>query len=94
MSRRGFLGGLLAAPAIVRAESLMKIWVPPKEVLVPQDPRRYLAKNRNFAHNYGVQGEISRILFPACVVQMCEEAFVRALEVPPGFSKLLTIEHE
>lgn len=32
MNRRGFLGGLIgvvAAPAIVRAESLMKIWVPP-----------------------------------------------------------------
>ena len=33
MNRRGFLGaalGLLAAPAIVRAESLMKVWVPPQ----------------------------------------------------------------
>jgi len=58
MNRRGFLGGLLAAPAIVRAESLMKIWVPPKEVLVPQDPRRYLAKNRMFAVNYGIQGHV------------------------------------
>lgn len=32
IQRRSFLGGILAlsaAPAIVRAESLMKIWVPP-----------------------------------------------------------------
>jgi hypothetical protein len=32
MRRRSFLAGLLAgaaAPAIVRAESLMKLWVPP-----------------------------------------------------------------
>jgi hypothetical protein len=34
-SRRGFLGAILAAaaaPAIVRAESLMKIYVPPQEL--------------------------------------------------------------
>lgn len=38
ISRRGLLfgaGALLAAPAIVRAESLMKIWVPPKRGLWP-----------------------------------------------------------
>lgn len=36
MNRRGFLTGILAlgaAPAIVRAESLMKIWVPPQDIL-------------------------------------------------------------
>lgn len=36
MNRRNFLLGsaaIVAAPAIVRAESLMKIWVPPAEVL-------------------------------------------------------------
>ena len=35
-TRRGFLLGMLAlgaTPAIVRAESLMRIWVPPQEVL-------------------------------------------------------------
>lgn len=38
MNRRGFLGGLIgvvAAPAVVRAESLMKIWVPPSNVVLP-----------------------------------------------------------
>lgn len=38
MNRRGFLTGILAlgaAPAIVRAESLMKIWTPPKELILP-----------------------------------------------------------
>ncbi len=38
MNRRGFLGGLVgvvAAPAIVRAESLMKIWVPPQGIVLP-----------------------------------------------------------
>lgn len=33
MNRRGFLGAILAgaaAPAVVKAESLMKIWVPPE----------------------------------------------------------------
>lgn len=36
MNRRFFLNGVIAvaaAPAIVRAESLMKIFVPPKEIL-------------------------------------------------------------
>ena len=35
-TRRGFLTGMLAlgaAPAIVRAESLMRLWVPPQEIL-------------------------------------------------------------
>lgn len=35
MNRRGFLTGLVgvvAAPAIVRSESLMKLWVPPQEI--------------------------------------------------------------
>jgi hypothetical protein len=38
MNRRGFLSAILAtatAPAIVRAESLMKIAVPEKKILVP-----------------------------------------------------------
>lgn len=29
LNRRGFLGALLAAPAIVKAENIMRIWVPP-----------------------------------------------------------------
>lgn len=46
-SRRGFLLGLttaFAAPAIVRAESLMKLWVPPApKLIVLDDPwRTYL----------------------------------------------------
>ena len=35
-TRRGFLTGILAlgaAPAIVRAESLMRLWVPPQELV-------------------------------------------------------------
>ena len=36
-NRRGFFGAMLAAaaaPAIVRAESLMKIYVPPQEIVL------------------------------------------------------------
>jgi|LakMenEpi03Aug12_release.lakeMendotaPanAssembly.Ray.scaffolds.fasta_scaffold2345287_1 hypothetical protein len=43
VSRRGFLTGMLAlgaAPAIVRAESLMRLWVPPQEVLTLDAIRR------------------------------------------------------
>lgn len=37
-SRRGFLFGIgaaLAAPAIVRADTLMKLWVPKPAIIVP-----------------------------------------------------------
>ena len=37
-SRRSFLAGLVAAaaaPAIVRSESLMKLWVPAQDIIVP-----------------------------------------------------------
>jgi len=37
VSRRGFLTGMLAlgaAPAIVRAESLMRLWVPPQALTI------------------------------------------------------------
>jgi len=37
MNRRGFLktsGFIIAAPAIVRAENIMKIWTPPKDDLI------------------------------------------------------------
>lgn len=34
MQRRDFLGALFTAPAIVKAENIMKLWVPPKVVPV------------------------------------------------------------
>lgn len=43
VSRRGFLTGMLAlgaAPAIVRAESLMRIWVPPQRNVLTLDMMR------------------------------------------------------
>lgn len=36
LNRRGFLGALLAAPAIVKAENIMRIWVPPAPKVVPR----------------------------------------------------------
>lgn len=39
LSRRGFLTSCLAlcaAPAIVRAENLMKLWVPPQRLILPE----------------------------------------------------------
>lgn len=38
ISRRGFLGALLAAPAIVRAESLMKVVAPKQTIWTAYDP--------------------------------------------------------
>lgn len=43
-NRRGFLGSIFAAaaaPAIVRAESLMKIYVPPQEILLLEAGQGY-----------------------------------------------------
>ncbi len=37
-TRRSFIGGLVAAaaaPALVRSESLMKLWVPPQDIILP-----------------------------------------------------------
>jgi hypothetical protein len=45
MNRRQFLQGsaaLFCAPAIVRAESLMKIWVPDNEIILPSQRDIYL----------------------------------------------------
>jgi len=39
-SRRGFLFGIgaaLAAPAVVRADTLMKLWVPKPAIIVPSN---------------------------------------------------------
>lgn len=39
INRRSFLKGLGilgAAPAIVKAENIMKIWTPPKDIILPQ----------------------------------------------------------
>ena len=43
-SRRGFLIGtatVLASPAIVKIESLMKIWVPPQDLMIPINLQDY-----------------------------------------------------
>lgn len=55
MNRRGFLQSCLAlaaAPAIVRAESLMKIWVPPQEIILARD---FAILNPGQWHRVGVQ---------------------------------------
>jgi len=49
MDRRGFLAGIFAtatAPAIVRAESLMKIWVPEQKIITGQE---IMAKYHNMS---------------------------------------------
>ena len=49
MQRRSFLAGIFAgaaAPAIVRASSLMKIWVPPQEVLTLDGPEWFYANRQ------------------------------------------------
>lgn len=55
-NRRTFLLGLgtaLAAPAVVRASSLMKIWVPPKPKLSYLQPVVYMKSRMFFVVNNG-----------------------------------------
>lgn len=47
-NRRGFFGSMLAAamaPAIVRAESLMKIYVPPQDIITDVQLEEALYQN-------------------------------------------------
>jgi hypothetical protein len=53
MSRRGFIGSILAlgaAPAIVRADSLMRVYVPRGPTVLRLEPRPVL-----FSEFYGIQ---------------------------------------
>ena len=45
MNRRNFLAALVAAPAIVRSESLMRIWVPPERAVITLDSLRNISRS-------------------------------------------------
>ncbi len=64
-TRRGFLLGMLAlgaAPAIVRAESLMRIWVPPQEVYIPKYPPGGFNHNRMYVDHGREAGDMTCIV--------------------------------
>lgn len=66
MNRRGFLGAMLAAaaaPAIVRASSLMPIYVPPQEILYEDTPiiARDITCTLLEYEDLLIQGEVGRI---------------------------------
>lgn len=51
LTRRSLLLGLgatLAMPAVVRAESLMKLWVPPKKIIAAYGGTVYFMQGRQF----------------------------------------------
>ncbi len=66
LSRRRFLTSCLAlaaAPAIVHAESLMKLWVPPEELAVPWTS---IIPPQSFAGFYKiVEGELFLMMKPS-----------------------------
>ena len=86
-NRRGFLGAMFAAaaaPAIVRAESLMKIYVPPQEILLPTSGIfNAEAKYVDLSENYGRNMAKSTILTRQ---QLLEELL-------PELNKLFNIEY-
>lgn len=62
-TRRGFLTGMLAlgaAPAIVRAESLMRLWVPPQELLVAD----WILDDRYYRGNVGHPADTYLVFIP------------------------------
>jgi hypothetical protein len=83
-SRRGFLlgiGAALAAPAIVRADSLMKLWVPPKPKLVVEEV--YWMSNRMFfVYNGGDQ---------MVHLSMPTKASEWAITLDPGERRMVTL---
>jgi hypothetical protein len=63
ITRRSLLGGILAAaagPAIVRADSLMKIFVPSREIVSPISGRPFVF-NR---HYFMMPTDILHVTFP------------------------------
>lgn len=48
INRRLFLGSLVAAPAIVKAENIMKIWVPKQKIRIvsPQEAAQWKAASK------------------------------------------------
>jgi hypothetical protein len=69
ITRRGFLTGMLAlgaAPAIVRAASLMPIWVPPQELMIG----RY--EGFNFYKTVAIPDDYYTIMHPSAEQAMRE----------------------
>lgn len=72
MNRRGFLQAMLAAsvaPAVVKAENIMKIWTPPQEILTP-----IITVNDNFN---GKDFTIETWLYPAALNTWSHVAMTR-----------------
>lgn len=86
-NRRGFLWAMFAAaaaPAIVRAESLMKIYVPPQEILLPTSGIfNAEAKYVDLSENYGRNMANSTILTRQQIIE----------RMLPELNKLFNIEY-
>lgn len=89
-NRRGFFGAMFAAaaaPAIVRAESLMKIYVPPQEIAYETLPYRQAAAMGKAMHTYDVNSytysDGSSILTRQQLID----------ELLPGLNKLFELEY-
>ena len=87
-NRRGFLGSIFAAaaaPVFVRAESLMKIYVPPQEILLPTSGIfNAEAKYVDLSENYGRNMAKSSILTRQQLID----------ELLPKLNKLFYIEYD
>ena len=65
LSRRGFLKSSLvicAAPLVVRAESLMSVWTPPKALILPKTTGQIWNLGPNMEGGYMYSAELSRVL--------------------------------
>lgn len=86
MNRRSLLlgiGAALAAPAIVRADSLMKLWVPPKRKLVTGAV--YWTEGRQFFVYNGGEASVH--------LSMPTEASEWAVTIDPGERRTFMLPH-
>lgn len=101
MDKRGFLTSILAlgsAPAIVRAESLMKLVVPKQEIILPPD---YTVEGYidSFSHVAVVrkQGKILTYIngVPQTNLPICEffKQIGERVIGRPNFTDILSVEH-
>lgn len=84
-NRRGFFGSMLAAamaPAIVRAESLMKIYVPPQDIIT--DVQLEEALYQNLSAGYSRNSAKSSILTRQQLID----------ELLPKLNKLFELEYD
>lgn len=73
MNRRELLKGLVAAPAIVRSESLMRIWVPPQGIITEWETFAYPFAQERTASGMMLMHQYQQQRYNAMMRKMVED---------------------